>query len=240
MKNSIIIIIAILLPAILLGLEYVPNEIIVKTTDVKTIERGKLNLTEFDNYLSSRRMKSIKPVLPSSENRYFVIALEDDIELSEINSLDFEGIDYMQPNYINELLMEPNDPYFQNGDQWALNQDNDKDIDAPEAWDYTVGNREIIIGVVDSGMHFNHPDLKNNIFVNQGEIPVELYGAIDSNNDNFVSFVEILNYFSNENLELNEDDEVNYLDVLHANSPLINNEDNDYDRIFHIYLFYSL
>jgi subtilisin family serine protease len=50
----------------------------------------------------------------------------------------------------------------------------DADIDAPEAWKFTVGKNQSegapIIAVIDTGVDYNHPDLKANIWVNPGEI----------------------------------------------------------------------
>lgn len=38
-----------------------------------------------------------------------------------------------------------------------------------EAWRRTEGSREIVVAVVDTGVDFNHPDLKNNIWFNAAE-----------------------------------------------------------------------
>ena len=37
----------------------------------------------------------------------------------------------------------------------------DADIDAPEAWNITIGNSNIVIAVIDQGVTSNHPDLPN-------------------------------------------------------------------------------
>jgi len=62
---------------------------------------------------------------------------------------------------------------------WGLNNTgqtggtSDVDIDAPEAWTLTTGQREggPIICVIDTGIDYNHPDLKANLWTNKGEIP---------------------------------------------------------------------
>lgn len=51
----------------------------------------------------------------------------------------------------------PNDPYFADY-QWNLRQ-----IHAPEAWDLTTGDRRIIVAVVDTGVAFDHPDLRDRL-----------------------------------------------------------------------------
>lgn len=68
------------------------------------------------------------------------------------------------------------DPRY--AEQWALHntgQDGgtpDVDINAPELWEgHTIGDPGIIIAVIDTGVNYSHPDLKNNMWVNPGEIP---------------------------------------------------------------------
>ncbi|NQU75398.1 MAG: S8 family serine peptidase, partial [Planctomycetes bacterium] len=83
------------------------------------------------------------------------------------------GIAYYQPNYVMQLWALPDDPSFD--ELWGLNntgQDGgtaDADIDAPEAWDYTIGSADIIVGVTDTGVDYTHPDLADNMWINPGE-----------------------------------------------------------------------
>lgn len=58
----------------------------------------------------------------------------------------------------------PNDPYF--AEQWYLRQ-----IGAPEAWTMTKGSRDVLVAVIDGGMDLEHPDLREAIWRNAGEIP---------------------------------------------------------------------
>ncbi|HIE28191.1 TPA: VWA domain-containing protein, partial [Candidatus Poribacteria bacterium] len=57
-----------------------------------------------------------------------------------------------------------NDEYFDK--QYALSK-----IHAPEAWKITPGSEDIIIAIIDSGVDYDHPDLKDKIWTNKGEIP---------------------------------------------------------------------
>lgn len=74
------------------------------------------------------------------------------------------GVDFVQPDYIYELEEEPvsevylNDPYYNK--QSYIQQ-----IGADKAWDM-VANRhlnEVLVGVIDTGVDVNHPDLMANL-----------------------------------------------------------------------------
>ncbi|MDH3590301.1 MAG: S8 family serine peptidase [Planctomycetota bacterium] len=59
---------------------------------------------------------------------------------------------YAEPNSLRRLAIEPTDPLF--GNQWAMQQ-----IRAPAAWDIARNAVDVLVGFVDSGVRFLHPDL---------------------------------------------------------------------------------
>jgi subtilisin family serine protease len=89
------------------------------------------------------------------------------------------AVEYAEPNYIYQLAAIPNDTLFTS--LWGLRNTGqnvsgtvgtaDVDIDAPEAWDITTGSSNVIIGVIDTGIAYDHPDLAANIWKNPGETP---------------------------------------------------------------------
>jgi subtilisin family serine protease len=83
-------------------------------------------------------------------------------------------VEYAEPNYIIQAAATfPNDTDF--AELWGLHNTGqsggtfDADIDAPEAWDTTIGSGNVVIAVIDSGIDYNHPDLASNIWINSGE-----------------------------------------------------------------------
>ncbi|MBT3237112.1 MAG: S8 family serine peptidase [Bdellovibrionales bacterium] len=84
----------------------------------------------------------------------------------------------VEPNFIYTINEMPNDPNFNQA--WGLynfGQIDSKnntgvagvDINALAAWDFTTGSPEIIVGIVDTGVNYLHPDLKSNIWTNLAE-----------------------------------------------------------------------
>ncbi len=66
------------------------------------------------------------------------------------------GVNFVQQDQMNDLYYLPNDPLYT--ELYGL-----KKMDCEKAWDYSSG-KEVIVAVVDTGVDYNHPDLKNNMW----------------------------------------------------------------------------
>ncbi len=106
------------------------------------------------------------------------------------------NVQYVEPNYHVQLQLAPNDPDL--GQDWGL--DNlgqtggveDADIDAPEAWDVSTGSTKTVVAVIDTGVDYNHPDLYENIWINQGEIPASRKANFtDVDGDGLITFYDL-------------------------------------------------
>lgn len=91
-----------------------------------------------------------------------------------------------EPDFIRQGLLIPNDPKFVDGTLWGLNQGNDADIDAPEAWDTRATASGITVGVIDTGIRYTHQDLAANAWSNAGEIPGD---GVDNDGNGYVDDV---------------------------------------------------
>ena len=84
----------------------------------------------------------------------------------------------------------PNDPNF--GQMWGLHNTGqtggmpDADIDAPEAWDTTIGSTEVVVAVIDTGVDYRHPDLAANMWTNPGETAGD---GIDNDGNGYIDDV---------------------------------------------------
>lgn len=76
----------------------------------------------------------------------------------------------------------------------------DVDMNIAEAWttyDSLIDNpREVIVAVIDTGVDINHPDLAQNIWINQGEIPGD---GIDNDNNGYIDDVYGWDFYNNDN-----------------------------------------
>ena len=96
-----------------------------------------------------------------------------------------------QPIYqtIGRFPQRPDDPQFDN-------QAHLEYLRLPEAWDIAKGEQsDVVIAIVDSGIHWQHEDLRENIWTNPSEVPGN---RIDDDNNGFVDDVNGWNFRTNQ------------------------------------------
>lgn len=89
-------------------------------------------------------------------------------------------VEYAEPNYVISIEATPADSYF--GNMWGLKNTGQTggvpgaDIGATAAWDLATGNTSAAVGVLDSGIDYNHPDLAANVWAAPAQFTVTLGG----------------------------------------------------------------
>jgi subtilisin family serine protease len=76
---------------------------------------------------------------------------------------------YAEPDYVVRAVATPNDPLFPQ--LWGMSI-----IGAPAAWDVSTGSRANVVGVVDTGVDYRHPDLAGNIWAAPEAFSVTIAG----------------------------------------------------------------
>ena len=111
------------------------------------------------------------------------------------------GVEKAEPNYlVYAHNTQPNDTYFSR--QLSLHNTGqgagleDVDIDAPEAWDILNGG-PVVVAVLDSGIDINHPDLANNIWINNEEVEDN---GVDDDQNGFIDDYKGWNFVSSVNV----------------------------------------
>jgi len=106
---------------------------------------------------------------------------------------------YVEPNYEITLDAVPNDPRFP--ELYGMRNTGQTggtpgaDIHATNAWDVFTGDPNLKIGVIDTGVDYNHPDLAANVWTNPGEIPGN---GIDDDGNGYVDDVHGYDFVNND------------------------------------------
>ena len=174
--------------------DYVPNTIIFK---LKERNRNVARINEIDNVsinialsgLNANVSKMFKDaVRPAQElsatgeknsdlSLIYIIKYNSSKNIEEaVNVIYNSGeVEYAQPKYVYKVLFNPNDPSI--GSQYFINK-----IQAPAGWDIQQGDTNVVIGIVDTGTDWDHPDLIGNIKYNYAD-PIN---GIDDDADGFI------------------------------------------------------
>ncbi|XGC80892.1 S8 family peptidase [Bdellovibrio bacteriovorus] len=103
-----------------------------------------------------------------------------ELQSSVLESLSIDpNIKTIEPNYIYHMDKTATDPMFQL--MWGLKNTGQydyqrrvgvagMDISVDKAWDITTGSKKVIVAVIDSGIDYFHPDLKENMWTNTAEL----------------------------------------------------------------------
>lgn len=115
-----------------------------------TMERVIPDAPLYRLHLSSLSLEALPNALEDAANQASAVAVE--------------------PDYVRQAILVPNDPQYLNGTLWGLNQISDADIDAPEGWNVRSSASGIIVAIIDSGIKTTHQDLAANMWRNSAEI----------------------------------------------------------------------
>lgn len=197
----------------ILAEEYIENKIVVKfkkNSKFAAIWKENNRVAEFEEFKAILKDHIAKPYVPdnllkaykNAQNRKFRRdANIKDINLDLIAIIEYKGninplvasrkiatytdVEYAEPLYRRQLFGSSNDSLFST--QYYIEK-----IKADLAWQYIDTNYTVLVGIVDTGIDYEHEDLKDNIFINNGEYGLDSEGrekqsnGIDDDNNGFV------------------------------------------------------
>lgn len=179
--------------------EAVPGEFIVKMRDGVSVQANQKAA------LSQELGAYVKSVLPDQN---IVVVKRPVFEISTLavkSMAQNPNVEIVEPNYIYRANRLPNDPSL--GLLWGLRNIGQKDssnqvgvagvdIGAEQAWDIETGNPNTLIAVIDTGVDYNHPDLKANVWTNEAEANGK--AGVDDDNNGFIDDIHGYDFANND------------------------------------------
>lgn len=165
MTNRTVIAVTLLLLAVcaapnLFSIEYIVK---LKPNNKNSQIQSQLNLKPIFSKMNNSKLNKVNSNslggLEDLQNYYIIDT--DESEIAKLSSSNyFESI---TPNYVYRIESAPipNDPRF--ASQWNLQY-----LDIRKAWEIATG-KGIIVGVVDTGLDFDHEDIQGQMWVNEKE-----------------------------------------------------------------------
>jgi len=197
-----------LLAADLVGQDYVLGEILVQyTSQASAEEQGRARAAVAGQ---TREVIHTRTMQESGAGKLERVALGRGLDMAAaIRAIERNpAVAYAEPNYIFKTAAVSNDTYYTNGSLWGMYSDdspaagpsnttNQFGSQAEKAWAADVtGSSSVVVGVIDEGIMFNHPDLVDNIWVN----PYETAGdGIDNDGNGYIDDIRGWDFVNNDN-----------------------------------------
>lgn len=169
------------------SLSYKSNELIIRL--------------ENNNYEELEKKYNID-ITSLGGNNYLVTYNEEEYQIKDILILlnKEEQVAYAEPNYAFTNQKSPTtEPDFNK--QWGFSNPN-YSINILDVWPRIVGKEPVVVAVLDMGINYNHPDLKNIVWKNTSEIP---NNGIDDDNNGYVDDYQGWNFAENTNEIIDKD-----------------------------------
>jgi len=194
------------------GVNYAPDKIVVafepQYSPLTLSAQNGIQLTgipEVDNLNRQYDVTKMTPLFPKAEMHgrpdmagYYSLIFGANQPLEVVLGA-YDGltvVDHVEPVGIHRVYFNPNDPYL--GVQWAITK-----IDARQAWDVTRGDSTVPLGIADTGVDWNHPDLDGNIWYNFAD-PVD---GSDNDDNGYIDDIRGWDWVDNESGWPGEDDD---------------------------------
>lgn len=180
--------------------DFVPGRVIVslKNDEIRTMSSMFKGLDVVD--MKSLNTVSSNDISTQSVNEdVYLLTLASEEKEDVLDAIDIlkdcSYVNYAEPDYyLYATDVTPNDTYF--SEQYGMTK-----IQAPAAWSLSKGSSNVLVGIIDSGVDYNHVELSSNMWRNPGEIAGD---GIDNDGNGYVDDVYGWDFADNDNNPMDE------------------------------------
>lgn len=183
--------------------EHVPGELIVKFKDGKSLKAAQILKSLGGTLKTQFRSRGAMVVK-------FVDAKSSSTLFAKAKALSARSdVEYVEANTILHIDTLPNDTDFSK--QYGMNNEGANggvagaDIDAVKAWDISTGSKDVVVGIIDTGVNYSHPDIAPNYWANPGETGHDAQGrdkktnGVDDDGNGYIDDFRGWDFVNNDN-----------------------------------------
>ncbi len=144
------------------------------------------------------RLAGVTPLRAFISSQAYLVKVDNGEDLAAIERIrQHPDVAAVEANRIFRLKRLANDPNF--SAQYYHQR-----MQTPAAWELSTGSKNVVVGVIDTGVNHEHPDLRDNIWTNPGEAGLDDLGRdkasnlIDDDGNGYVDDVHGWNFQKND------------------------------------------
>ncbi|SMB95515.1 peptidase S8 and S53 subtilisin kexin sedolisin [Hymenobacter roseosalivarius DSM 11622] len=176
------------------GKDYVANELLVKFKPGLSEEAKSNALARISGKVSEKILTKAMERAGEKEGLMVVHTPMAALEaLSKVKG--GPEIEFAEPNYLYQHTAATNDTYVANGALWGMDG-NIYGSQASTAWAAgTTGSKSVVVGIIDEGIQFDHPDLAGQIWTN----PYDPADGVDNDGNGYIDDIHGWDFDGNNN-----------------------------------------
>lgn len=174
--------------------DMVPNEILVKFKEGTVDSQKALVFEKLGGKLKEKIVTKMMQKL-GDKNGIDLVSISGTVANAVLAAKNYPEIEYAEPNYIYTIDATSVDPYFANNSLWGMN--GTYGCGASSAWaNGHTGSSNVVVGVIDEGIQYTHPDLVGQIWTN----PFDPVDGIDNDGNGYIDDIHGWDFDGNDNV----------------------------------------